>query len=84
MDIPVLSVAYSPDGTKLAAGLGYPNHSMLIFDTQNNEQLCQLKGHRYVLSVSASSRFFYLQAFFLNVLGFFEICLKTRRFNEIK
>ena len=41
----VLSVAYSPDGTKLTAGLGYPSYSVVVFDTQTNEQICSLKGH---------------------------------------
>jgi hypothetical protein len=40
VDNSVFSVAYSPDGTKLAAGLGPPSYSVLIFDTQTNEQLC--------------------------------------------
>ena len=38
----VLSVAYSPDGTKLAAGL-YPfSNSVVVFNTQTNEQICSL------------------------------------------
>jgi len=48
-DSAVVSVSYSADGTKLAAGLAYPSNSVLIFDAQTNEQLCQLRGHRYVL-----------------------------------
>ena len=64
VDGEVCSVAYTPDGTKLAAGLGYPSHSMLIFDTQNNEQLCQLKGHRYVLSVCLPLPDFFISKLF--------------------
>ena len=44
-DSAVRSVAYSPDGTKLAAGLDYPSDSVVVFDTQNNEQICSLTGH---------------------------------------
>ena len=40
----VLSVAYSPDGTKLTAGLGGPSNSVVVFDTQTNEQICSLTG----------------------------------------
>ena len=42
VDSAVLSVAYSPDGTKLTAGLGYPSYSVVVFDTQTNEQICSL------------------------------------------
>ena len=48
----VLSVAYSPDGTKLTAGLGGPSNSVVVFDTQTNEQICSLRGHRYAPSLS--------------------------------
>jgi len=41
-DSEVLSVAYSPDGTKLAAGLYYPSNSVVVFNTQTNEQICSL------------------------------------------
>ena len=44
VDSAVLSVAYSPDGTKLTAGLGYPSYSVVVFDTQTNEQICSLRG----------------------------------------
>jgi WD40 repeat protein len=46
-DNEVLSVAYSADGTKLAAGLGYPEPSVtvVVFNTQTNEQICSLSGH---------------------------------------
>ena len=44
-DSGVLSVAYSADGTKLAAGLGNPSRSVVVFDTQTNEQICSLTGH---------------------------------------
>ena len=45
-DSEVLSVAYSPDGTKLAADLAFPSDSVVVFNTQNNEQICSLSGHR--------------------------------------
>jgi len=45
VDGDVCSVAYSTDGTKLAAGLAYPSNSVLIFDLQTNEQICFLKAH---------------------------------------
>ena len=45
VDSDVWSVAYSPDGTKLTAGLGYPSYSVVVFDTQTNEQICSLTGH---------------------------------------
>ena len=51
-DSEVLSVAYSPDGTKLAAGLYYPSNSVVVFNTQTNEQICSLRGHRYAPSLS--------------------------------
>ena len=51
-DSAVLSVAYSADGTKLAAGLGWPSNSVVVFDTQTNEQICSLRGHRYTSSLS--------------------------------
>ena len=38
-------MAYSPDGTKLTAGLGNPSNSVVVFDTQTNEQICSLTGH---------------------------------------
>ena len=41
-DNAVRSVAYSPDGTKLAAGLYYPSNSVVVFNTQTNEQICSL------------------------------------------
>ena len=52
VDSAVFSVAYSPDGTKLTAGLGYPSNSVVVFDTQTNEQICSLRGHRYAPSPS--------------------------------
>ena len=52
VDSPVFSVAYSADGTKLTAGLGYPSYSVVVFDTQTNEQICSLRGHRYAPSLS--------------------------------
>jgi WD40 repeat protein len=56
VDGEVLSVAYSPDGTKLTAGLGYPSNSVVVFDTQTNEQICSLRGHTDVVgSVCFSS-----------------------------
>jgi WD40 repeat protein len=45
VDSAVLSVAYSADGTKLAAGLDYPSYSVVVFNTQTNEQICFLRGH---------------------------------------
>ena len=54
VDSQVLSVAYSPDGTKLTAGLGYPSYSMVVFDTQTNEQICSLNVGSLVWSVSFS------------------------------
>ena len=42
-DSAVSSVAYSPDGTKLAAGLYAPSNSVVVFNTQTNEQICSLK-----------------------------------------
>ena len=48
-DSGVLSVSWSPDGAKIAAGLGYPSPSVVVFDSQTGDQLCQLRGHRYVL-----------------------------------
>ena len=51
-DSGVLSVAYSADGTKLAAGLGDPEPSVVVFNTQTNEQICSLRGHRYAPSLS--------------------------------
>jgi WD40 repeat protein len=45
VDSAVLSVAYSPDGTKLTAGLCGPSNSVVVFDTQTNEQIRSLKGH---------------------------------------
>jgi len=60
VDSSVYSVAYSPDGTKLAAGLGSPSRSVLIFDTQTNEQLCQLRGHRYAPSPSRECFLFFV------------------------
>ena len=50
----VLSVAYSPDGTKLTAGLGGPSNSVVVFDTQTNEQICSLNVGSWVLSVQFS------------------------------
>ena len=50
-DSEVRSVAYSPDGTKLAAGLYYPSNSVVVFNTQTNEQICSLRGHRYAPSL---------------------------------
>ena len=44
VDNAVISVAYSADGTKLAAGLGNPSNSVVVFDTQTNEQICSLSG----------------------------------------
>ena len=58
-DSKVWSVAYSPDGTKLAAGLDYPSNSVVVFNTQNNEQICSLNvdaGLYGVLSVSFSPK----------------------------
>ena len=52
VDSQVLSVAYSPDGTKLTAGLGYPSYSVVVFDTHTNEQIRSLRGHRYAPSLS--------------------------------
>jgi len=46
-DNAVRSVAYSPDGTKLAAGLDYPSNSVVVFNEHNNEQICSLSGHSY-------------------------------------
>ena len=51
-DSQVQSVACSADGTKLAAGLGYPKPSVVVFNTQTNEQICSLRGHRYAPSLS--------------------------------
>ena len=51
VDSAVLSVAYSPDGTKLTAGLGYPSYSVVVFDTQTNEQICSLNVGAAVTSV---------------------------------
>ena len=51
-DSAVLSVAYSPDGTKLAAGLYVPSKSVVVFNTQTNEQICSLRGHMYAPSLS--------------------------------
>ena len=59
VDDSVLSVAYSPDGTKLTAGLAYPSNSVVVFDTQTNEQICSLKvdaGEYGVQSVSFSPK----------------------------
>ena len=42
-----MSVAYSPDGTKLAAGLGHPSYSMVVFDTQTNMQICSVRAHKH-------------------------------------
>ena len=36
VDSSVYSVAYSPDGTTLTAGLGYPSCSVVVFDKQTN------------------------------------------------
>ena len=47
----VLSVAYSPDGTKLTAGLGYSSYSVVVFDTQTNEQICSLNVGGVVFAV---------------------------------
>jgi WD40 repeat protein len=55
-DNAVLSVAYSPDGTKLAAGVDYPSNSVVVFNEHNNEQICSLRGHTDVVgSVCFSS-----------------------------
>jgi len=55
VDSQVLSVAYSPDGTKLTAALGYPSYSVVVFDTQTNEQIRSLSGHNdFVNSISFS------------------------------
>ena len=44
------SVSWAPDGAKLAAGLGNPSHSMLVFDTRLTKRqaaACRtLRGHR--------------------------------------
>ena len=45
VDGSVYGVAFSPDSTTLAAGLGGPSNSVLIFDAQSGEQLRQLTGH---------------------------------------
>ena len=48
-------MAFSPDSTTLAAGLGYPSNSVLFFDAHSGEQLRQLRGHgREVMSVAWS------------------------------
>ena len=41
VDSAVFSVAYSADGTKLAAGLAYrePSVTVVVFNTQTNEQM---------------------------------------------
>jgi len=53
-DSAVRSVAYSPDGTKLAAGLDYPSNSVVVFNTQNNQQRWSLKNGSCVRSVQFS------------------------------
>jgi len=51
VDSQVLSVAYSPDGTKLTASLCYPSYSVVVFDTQTNEQICSLNVGGVVFAV---------------------------------
>ena len=48
VDSSVYSVAYSPDGTTLAAGLGFRSNSVLILDAQSGKIKSSLSGHRYV------------------------------------
>ena len=58
----VYSVAISPDGTTLAAGLGGPSNSVLILDAQSGEIKSSLTGHRYFLFPDFF-RFFFLSVF---------------------
>jgi len=53
-DSAVLSVAYSADGTKLAAGLDRDSNSVVVFNTQTNEQICSLSGEKQIFSVAFS------------------------------
>jgi len=50
----VSSVAYSPDGSKLAAAHWT---SVSIFNVETSEVLCTVTGHRYVLFPIFSSIF---------------------------
>ena len=48
-DYEVSSVAYSPDGSKLAAA---HYKTVSIFNMETNEVLCTVRGHRYAPSLS--------------------------------
>ena len=49
-DLEVMSVSWSPDGTRLASGS--LDTRVLIWDAASGEQLCSLRGHRYAPSLS--------------------------------
>ena len=52
VDDAVSSVAYSPDGSKLAAA---HRTSVSIFNVETSEVLCTVRGHRYAPSLSKES-----------------------------